>query len=75
MNTNAIITKDEAICLVFLKPFNSKNLHEAKKALEEARLEICYKEDPQLPFLLPRSIYTRAILNKQVSDFPDETPI
>lgn len=68
--TNKIMSKDRAICLVYLKPYTAENVLEAKKALEEARLEVCYKNDPELPFLLPRTTYNRAIMIKQVKDFP-----
>ncbi|GAN11563.1 hypothetical protein MAM1_0699c11132 [Mucor ambiguus] len=74
MNTE-IMTKSQAICLVYLKLFTPENLSMAKLAMEEYRLEVCYKDDPQLPFLLPRTTYNRAIMYKQVQDFPDEAPL
>ena len=69
---NNIMTKEQALCLVFLKPFTPENVMEAKLALEESRLEICYRDDPQLPYLLPVNTYRRAISCQKIYAFPDE---
>lgn len=66
-----IMTKDQAICLVYLLPFTEANLMIAKKALKDSRLEICYKNDPQLPFLLPLTTYNRALRSHQIQTFPE----
>lgn len=69
MNT---MTKNQAICLVFLTPYTKENAMVARLTLEASRLEVCYRDDPQLPFLLPINTYNRAILYNQVHAFPDE---
>jgi hypothetical protein len=66
-----IMTKNEAICLVYLLPFTEANLLIAKEALKNSRLEICYKGDPQLPFLLPLTTYNRALRSHQIQTFPE----
>ncbi|KAI8638222.1 hypothetical protein BD408DRAFT_423308 [Parasitella parasitica] len=67
-----IMSRNQAVCLVYLLPFSIANVMLAKRALQESRLEVCYKDDPQLPFLLPLTTYNRALKADKIHTFPDK---
>ena len=47
-----IITREQAICMLYHKPYNKPKAKELLKVIESIHTEICYKDDPTKPFLL-----------------------
>lgn len=49
-----IITREEAICLIFCEEKNEDNISRLSKRIElMGDIDICYETDPQQPVLLP----------------------
>ncbi|KAL0143135.1 hypothetical protein V8B55DRAFT_1474590, partial [Mucor lusitanicus] len=72
INSNDIITRNEALCFIYMLDFTPSNTRVCKEAIEKASLEICYQDDPRFPILLPKSTFEKAAKVGIVRGYPEE---
>lgn len=72
MNTDFMITRNEALCFIYILDFTPSNIRVCKEALEDANMEICFTTDPRFPVLLPKTTYQKAEQAGLVKGYPEE---
>lgn len=58
------ITREQAICMFYHKPYDRNNATELLKSIAAIQVDICYKDDPCKPFL-----HSIKSLNDQDTDY------
>lgn len=44
------ITREQAICMFYRKPYDKNNAAELLKSIAAIQVDVCYKDDPCKPF-------------------------
>lgn len=72
MESNNTITRNEALCFIYMLDFTPSNVRVCKDAIERAGVEICYQTDARFPILLPKSTCNKASVAGIVYKYPEE---
>lgn len=72
MEFNNTITRNEALCFIYMLDFTPSNVRVCKDAIERAGVEICYQTDARFPILLPKSTCNKASVAGIVHTYPEE---
>lgn len=67
-----VYTRNEALCFVYMLDFTPSNIRVCKEAIEKAKVEICFQNDPRFPMLLPKLTFEKACKVGLVKGYDEE---
>ncbi|KAI8642685.1 hypothetical protein BD408DRAFT_174025 [Parasitella parasitica] len=69
--TAQMISRNEALCYIYMLDFTPSNVRVCREALEAAKVSVCFISDPRFPILLPNKTHQKAIEVGLVKPYPE----